>query len=70
MGFTSMSMHREVQIKHDSMTHKCKMADGLRHETSGLCDKTNCIYIVLPLVVTKATKCPRPQITWTWSLKG
>jgi len=23
MGFTSKSMHREVQIKHDLMTRKC-----------------------------------------------
>jgi len=23
-GFTSKSLHREVQIKHDLMTHKCK----------------------------------------------
>jgi len=40
-------MHREVQIKHDLMTHKCKYTlMALRHETSGLCEKTNSIYIV------------------------
>ncbi len=41
-------MHREIQIKQIPIvtTH-----DGLRHETSGLCEKTNSIYIVfLPLV--------------------
>jgi len=39
-------MHREVKIKHDLMTcSKCN-TDGLRHETSGLCEKTNSIYMV------------------------
>jgi len=38
MVTTSKSMHTEVQMTHN--------IDGLRHETSGLCEKTNCIYIV------------------------
>ncbi len=33
-------MHREIQIK------QLNIIDGLRHETSGLCEKTNSIYIV------------------------
>jgi len=45
MVTTSKSMHREVQINNDLMTHKCNI-DGLKHETSGLCEKTNRIYIV------------------------
>jgi len=36
MVTTSKSMQREVQIKHDLMTHKC---NGLRREMSGLCGK-------------------------------
>jgi len=40
MVTTSKSMHREVQIKHDLTI------DGLRHETSSLCEKRNSIYIV------------------------
>ena len=39
-------MHREVQIKQFPTIH----TDSLRHETSGLCQKTNSIYIVLPLI--------------------
>jgi len=34
MVTTSKSMHREVQIKHDLMTHKCKytlMAQDTKH---------------------------------------
>ncbi len=39
-------MHREIQIKQFPIvtTH-----DGLRHETSGFCEKTNSIYIVFYL---------------------
>jgi len=37
MVTTSKSMHREVQIKHDLMTRKCKYT--LKRETSGLCEK-------------------------------
>ncbi len=37
------NMHREIQIK--QLPHR-NYIDGLRHETSGLCEKTNSIYIV------------------------
>jgi len=59
MGSTSKSMHRVVQIKHDLMTRKCKYIDGLRHEMSGLCEKTNSIYIVF-------TSCYQ-LIMWVWN---
>jgi len=54
MGSSSKSMHREVQIKHDLMTH----IDGLRQETSGLCEKTNSIYIVF-------TSCNHSHVHYT-----
>jgi len=47
MVTNTKSMQREVQIKHDLMTRKCKYTDGIRHEMSGLCEKMNSMYIVL-----------------------
>ncbi len=46
-------MHRENQIKQFPIvtTHWC-----LRHETSGLCEKTNSIYIVFYLLYTTMSK--------------
>ncbi len=46
-------MHREIQIKQFPIvtTHWC-----LRHETSGLCEKTNSIYIVFYLLYTTMSK--------------
>ncbi len=45
-------MHREIQIKQFPIvtTH------WLRHETNGLCEKTNSIYIVFYLLYTTMSK--------------
>ncbi len=40
-------MHREIQIKQFPIVIHI---DGLRHETSGLCEKTTVLYRFLPLV--------------------
>ncbi len=46
-------MHREIQIKQFPIVIHI---DGLRHETSGLCEKTNSIYIVFYLLYTTMSK--------------
>ncbi len=46
-------MHREIQIKQFPIV---TTLDGLRHETSGLCEKTNSIYIVFYLLYTTMSK--------------
>ncbi len=46
-------MHREIQL---TIPHRNYTIDGLRHETSGLCEKTNSIYIVFYLLYTTMSK--------------
>ncbi len=56
-------MHREIQIKQFPIVLHI---DGLRHETSGLCEKTNSIYIVFYLLYTTMSKWSECAHVFAW----